>query len=67
MYTFFTRILSGNSLLLELTHRNSGDRGESWLPITKKVYWPPPGPTSSTVKAEQNTSSVQIGKKHIKR
>ena len=61
-YVNFFYIL-GNSLLLELTHQNSGDRGESWRPITKKVYWPPPGPTSAAVKTETTSSSVHIGKK----
>jgi len=28
-------------VLLELTHRQNGDRGDVWVPITKKVYWPP--------------------------
>ena len=38
---------AANQCLLELTHRGSADGaspGESkWIPITKKVYWPPTG------------------------
>merc|ERR1711881_298507 len=38
--------------LLELTHRSNNEGSESWIPVTKKVYWPPPGP----VKAESSPS-----------
>ncbi len=48
--------------LLELTHRNSGDRGDVWIPITKKVYWPPTGGTAGgnggqTASAASSSSS----------
>ena len=43
--------------LLELTHRSNTEGQEHWVPTTKKVYWPPPGP----VKAE-SSPSVHSGK-----
>jgi len=44
--------------LLELTHRSNTEGNQNWIPTTKKVYWPPPGP----VKAE-SSPSVQSGKR----
>ena len=45
------RLLADNQCLLELTHRGPADGaspGESkWIPITKKVYWPPTGTTAA--------------------
>lgn len=43
--------------LLELTHRSNTEGQDHWLPIAKKVYWPPPGP----VRAE-SSPSVHSGK-----
>ena len=43
--------------LLELTHRSNTEGQDHWIPIAKKVYWPPPGP----VKAE-SSPSVHSGK-----
>ena len=42
---------------MELNNRANADGTESWVPVTKKVYWPPPGP----VKAE-SSPSVHSGK-----
>ena len=52
-YSFFTE----GRCLLELTHRSNTEGNQNWIPTTKKVYWPPPGP----VKAE-SSPSVQSGK-----
>jgi hypothetical protein len=46
--------------LLELTHKSNNDGEEAWVPITKKVYWPPPGP----VKVE-SSPSVHSGKTKV--
>ena len=59
VHTFFTILIplfSEGRFLLELTHKQTGE-GETWVPIKKKVYWPPPGP----VKAE-SSPSVHSGK-----
>jgi len=50
-------IFSEGRCLLELTHKSNQEGSEHWVPIAKKVYWPPPGP----VKAE-SSPSVQSGK-----
>jgi len=44
--------------LLELTHKQCGEGGDTWVPITKKVYWPPPGPLPA-----ESSPSVHSGKK----
>ena len=49
--------ITGGDILLELNNRANADGTESWVPVTKKVYWPPPGP----VKAE-SSPSVHSGK-----
>ena len=53
--------LSDGRILFELTHRENGDRGGSaWVPITKKVYWPPTDSNPinpGTVKSESNMSA----------
>ena len=49
--------ITGGDILLELNNRTNSDGSESWVPVTKKVYWPPPGP----VKAE-SSPSVHSGK-----
>ena len=52
---FKFRLLADNQCLLELTHRGPADGaspGESkWIPITKKVYWPPTGTTAAAAQS----------------
>ena len=58
LYTIFSLCyFAEGRCLLELTHKSNQEGSENWVPIAKKVYWPPPGP----VKAE-SSPSVQSGK-----
>ena len=58
LYTiFWLCYFAEGRCLLELTHKSNQEGSENWVPIAKKVYWPPPGP----VKAE-SSPSVQSGK-----
>ena len=53
--TLSISFVSDNQCLLELTHRGpaeGGPPGESkWIPITKKVYWPPTGTAAAAAGA----------------
>ena len=57
-YVHFIFFFAEGRCLLELTHRSNTEGNQNWIPTTKKVYWPPPGP----VKAE-SSPSVQSGKR----
>lgn len=48
--------LTEGRCLLELTHRSNNEGQDSWVPVAKKVYWPP-----VPVKAE-SSPSVHSGK-----
>ena len=53
-----------NQCLLELTHRGPAEGGPpgecKWIPITKKVYWPPTG-TAASHNGQNGPSSGQPG------
>lgn len=51
MYGFF--YIDGK-FILELSHRKEGDRN-SWVPVPKKTYWPPPA-AAGTPRQESSTS-----------
>ena len=55
-FTFF----ADNLCLLELTHRGPADGGppgeSKWIPITKKVYWPPTGTAAAAGAAASQQS-----------
>ena len=53
-----------NQCLLELTHRGPAEGGPpgecKWIPITKKVYWPPTG-TAAAAAASHNGQNGPSG------
>ncbi|KAJ9589900.1 hypothetical protein L9F63_016961 [Diploptera punctata] len=48
------KFFKDGKFILELSHRKEGDRN-SWVPVLKKTYWPPPG-AAGTPRQESSTS-----------